>query len=493
MKAVGYIRVSTEDQKIQDLSVPMQKKRIISYMESKGWECTGWYIDDGLTGKNLNRPNVQKLIKDAKAKKFDVIVSYKLDRISRNQQHIMEIINDVILANGLEIASVTENLDTSTPMGRAMIGIMAVFAQLEREVIVERVTEAKAEAAKQGRYNGGATPYGYIQENKTLIINEEQARVVRRIYDLYLKGTGSGEIAGLLNTEGIQTILGKQWEGAAIRRMLRKPVYAGLIEHKGKTYPGRHQAIITVEQLNEARGLATKRTPDRTPSGKGLIGGFVWCGECNARMNYRLVWTNNPTRPKKIRPEYVCYSKLRSQPYMVKNDTCPNIWHKAADIEDKIVAELRKYSIDKGLIEQVAKEFADNIDIASIERDIASCQKELAGIGKKMDRWYTAYENGAIESSDLTERTSQLRQRKQILENEISLLEDDMDKAKEQTLSVDNLIEMLSDFSALYDHATPDEQKLVVSSLVEKVAIYKDGTVKITFTGDLVNMRSTLW
>lgn len=129
MKAALYIRVSTREQ-IENYSIPSQKERLEAFCKSKGWDVHDFYIDGGYSGSNTDRPDLQRMLSDIK--NFDVVVVYKLDRLSRSQRDTMELIEDKFLKNDVEFVSITETIDTSTPFGRAMIGILSVFAQLER-------------------------------------------------------------------------------------------------------------------------------------------------------------------------------------------------------------------------------------------------------------------------------------------------------------------------------------------------------------------------
>jgi len=143
MTVAGYVRVSKEEQAEKDISIPAQKSRIMSYCQSQGWELHDLYVDDGYSAKDLNRPEMKRMIKDVTSKKFNTIVVVRLDRISRSQKDVLYLIEDIFEPANIGFKSVTQTFDTTTAFGKAAIGMIAVFAQLERDQLIERVGEAK--------------------------------------------------------------------------------------------------------------------------------------------------------------------------------------------------------------------------------------------------------------------------------------------------------------------------------------------------------------
>lgn len=193
-------------------------------------------------------------------------------------------------------------------------GMMAVFAQLERETIVERVKLAKKESARQGRFMGGPAPYGYRYDNssKTLQVNEIPAQTVKWIYEQYLKsGRGYQRIAEKLEESGVPGPTGIRWTKNCVRKILTNPIYAGLVGHKVTLYPGKHEPIIEPEKWHEVQSLIRDRGAARAATAvhTGLLSGIIWCAECGARMRVKN-WQNYPcTDPKKVIRYYVCYKK----------------------------------------------------------------------------------------------------------------------------------------------------------------------------------------
>ena len=159
-KAVGYIRVSTDEQTQHGYSLEAQAQAIKKYCELQGWELVRIYRDDGYSGASMERPDLQQLLEDVYLRKFDVVVVWKLDRLSRNLKDTLYLLDDALEKNGIGFISIQEQFDTTTPIGKAVMQIIAVFAQLEREMITERMKMGKYQKARLGQF-GGHVLYGY--------------------------------------------------------------------------------------------------------------------------------------------------------------------------------------------------------------------------------------------------------------------------------------------------------------------------------------------
>lgn len=248
VKAGGYIRVSTDEQAESGYSLQMQRERIQAQIIAKGWECFKMYEDGGQSGGKLERPALQEMLSDIESGELQAVVIYKLDRLSRKQKDTMFLIEDVFLVNGVELVSISESLDTSSPTGRAMIGMLSVFAQLERDTITERLSSGRKQKAKVGGYSGGQAPLGYdIQRNsKALTLNETEAETVKRVFTLhYEEKLTLQQIADILNREGRTTKQGANFQATQVMRILkREQLYTGTYCYSGITAEGQHTPII---------------------------------------------------------------------------------------------------------------------------------------------------------------------------------------------------------------------------------------------------------
>lgn len=186
------------------------------------------YEDEGFSGKNTERPQFQQLIKDAKNKVFDKLICYRLDRVSRNIGDFSNIIN-ILQDNNVDFISIREQFDTSTPMGRAMMYIASVFAQLERETIAERIKDNMLELSKTGRWLGGNTPFGYdsqgAQSDIRLTINKKEIKIVKNMFEKYIELGSLSRLQGWTINQGIRTRKGKIFDNSSLRTILSNPVY----------------------------------------------------------------------------------------------------------------------------------------------------------------------------------------------------------------------------------------------------------------------------
>ena len=285
MRAFVYCRVSTQEQATDDhYSLTNQETRCRDYIKHRSWQLVKVLKDVG-SGKSAKRPNYQDLLLAIREKRVDVVVVYRLDRLSRNVADVYNAL-DAFSQSDVGFASVQEAFDTTTAMGRAMLGVAAVFAQLTREMISENTCDGLARRAQSGKWTGSARgrPYGYRYAKGSLHVVPEEAEVVRRIFRLYVEnGWGVTRIAQLLNHDKILTATGLvgRWSIAVTAKMLRNPVYAGRVRSNGCEYPGEHKAILPEGTFEAAQELIAQRAAiaPRSQSTSHLLSGIARCGK----------------------------------------------------------------------------------------------------------------------------------------------------------------------------------------------------------------------
>ena len=200
------------------------------------------YVDDGHTGRNVNRPAYQRML--AERETWDKMLVIKMDRIHRNSRNFMEMMDD-LRKWGKDFVSATESLDTSTAMGRFVMDIIQRIAQLESEQIGERVYMGMAQKHRSGGgLNGFRRPFGYRYVEGKLIVDDEEARIVRRIFGEYAAGRALQSIAAKLNTDGVASQRNRQWSKSGLRYMLRNPVYIGKIRWDTTVRDDSHEPIV---------------------------------------------------------------------------------------------------------------------------------------------------------------------------------------------------------------------------------------------------------
>lgn len=196
MKCAIYTRVSTDNQaEVEFNSCEAQEAKIRSFISSQeGMEVFKVYSDPGYSGGNLNRPALQEMFADIRQGKINLVISYKIDRLTRSPKDFYQLI-ELFDRHGVDFISVTERFDTSTPSGRLLRNIMLTFAQFERELASERTKDKMLQRAAKGMWNGGLAPFGYKAENKKLIVDDKAAKIIKAIYDSYIS-TGSLFVMG---------------------------------------------------------------------------------------------------------------------------------------------------------------------------------------------------------------------------------------------------------------------------------------------------------
>ena len=357
-----YTRVSTDMQAEKEFSsCESQEAKIRDFIKSQNnWQVFRVYTDAGYTGANTNRPALQELLEDTKQKKIDIVLSYKIDRLSRSPNDFYQLI-EIFDEYQTDFISITERFDTSTPAGRLLRNIMLTFAQFERELVSERVKDKLLERAKKGMWNGGHTPFGYERKNKKLIINKKEAEIIRLIFETYLETRYINGIHNLLKEKNIKNKQGKTFSKQLIARILRNITYTGKINYAGQTYQGIHQSIISEELFELAQQTHKRRIKKFRIYKYFLLGGLIRCKECGYKMS--SCFTNKHSNGKLKRYYYyrcTCTNKKGWQACSIKEVS-------AERIEKYILENLERISIDRNYIENLV--FKLNHSLNTTHRD----------------------------------------------------------------------------------------------------------------------------
>ena len=281
-----YTRVSTDQQaEVEFNSCDAQEDRIRSFITSQeGFSVAQVYSDPGFTGANTARPGLQQIISDVQAGKLDMVITYKIDRLTRSPRDFYQLI-ELFEAHNTGYISVTERFDTATPAGRLLRNIMLTFAQFERELASERIRDKFAQRAKRGLYNGGRPPYGYLKEKGHLVLNPRSAPVVRFIFEKFAETRSVQQVAAALRDKWHDRKLSDSFVCA----VLQSPAAAGKVPYKGTILPGRHEAIISEDLFNLVRTIQ-KESPFKerqaNPTYHHLpYAGIIQCRECHSIMS----------------------------------------------------------------------------------------------------------------------------------------------------------------------------------------------------------------
>ena len=294
LRCAIYTRKSSEEGLEQEFnSLHAQREACEAYIKSQaheGWKLlTTLYDDGGFSGGCLERPALQNLLSDIAKGKIDVVVVYKVDRLTRSLTDFAKIV-EIFETNKVSFVSITQSFNTTTSMGRLTLNVLLSFAQFEREVIGERIRDKIAASKQKGIWMGGIPPLGYDVRERKLVANPAEAKQVGVIFERYLELRSVPELVFDLRKRGIQTKTwktgtgverkGRFFERGALYALLRNPVYLGKIAHKGKVYPGEHQAILDTTLWEKAQALLSsqggKRREAKASELKSLLSGVLY-------------------------------------------------------------------------------------------------------------------------------------------------------------------------------------------------------------------------
>ena len=270
-----YTRVSTDNQAEKEFSsCEAQEQKIRSFIASQNdWRVFKIYNDAGFSGAILERPALQEHLSDLKKEKIDVVLVYKIDRLTRSPKDFYQLIEFFEQAK-IDFISITERFDTSTPAGRLLRNIMLTFSQFERELTSERTKDKMLERAKKGLANGGLTPFGYIRQDKKLIPHSKEAEEIKSIFETYIESGSTAKTYQMLKDKGVKNKLGKNFSKTNISHILRNVIYIGKVLHNGEIYQGIHEPIISEEIFALAQKIHKERQKNFRVYKNFLFGGY---------------------------------------------------------------------------------------------------------------------------------------------------------------------------------------------------------------------------
>lgn len=447
MKKAGlYCRVSTDIQ-MEGYSIDAQKDFLKSYCKMHEIDNYEFYIDGGYSGSNINRPDMQRLIEDVEDHKIDIVVVFKLDRLSRSQKDTLYLIEEIFNPNDCGFVSIKENFDTNTPFGKAMVGILSVFAQLERETILERTRIGRKKRAEEGLWYGtGNLPFAYDYDEKKgiLVPNKEKVEIVNKMVELYLQGMPMTQVGALF---GLQD--------QTVRSIFTSPVGLGKIPYKDEIFEGQHEPIMTQETYDKLQQKMKERAVTYKHANY-LLAGKIVCGKCGAKYRYQKAGTSS------IR--LYCYSQQTSKKNLIKDANCDNRRYYDYEIEDYVIKDLISMSLDESKFRHNMNMNDINVSQARIDR-IAQIDKQVVNL---LD-----YISEGIAVEETKEKIRKLQEEKEKIQKELS-----DEKAKER--KSENLKVVISDLNTAWKTMTFEEQRNIVLEVIDKVVV-NDNEIQIYY------------
>ncbi len=410
---------------------------MLSYAKSKEYTEFEYYIDGGYSGKDLNRPAIQRLIEDCKNHKIDAVFVFKLDRISRSQRDTLYLIEEVFNKYNVSFISMRENFDTSTPFGKAMIGVLSVFAQLERETILERTRIGLKKRAEAGLWRGGGKipfPYRYDRNTGALIPIPEQVELLHKMISLYISGKSFNVIGKIVGMD----------ESMVETRIL-SITNTGKVPYRDEVYDGKHEAVVSDELYEEILRVNKVRSREKYER-HYLLSGKVFCGHCGAKYRYQK-WGK--------RLIMYCYSQQKSKPRYIKDPNCNNKRWDTFEVEGAVLEELFKMSLDIDLFKKTS-----NIATVNVKKEYKQRFEEIT---KQINNLLNNIASG-IAVEETNNKIIELENEKEIIEEK--LIESDK-REKDNKVSL-NIIKNLK---ATWFDMDFDEQRRIIEHLIDKVIV----------------------
>lgn len=443
MRVALYLRVSSEEQAREGFSIAAQHRALRAFCTSQGWAVAASFADEGYSGKDLRRPALTRLIAGARGGRFDVVLIWRLDRLSRRQSHTLRLIEDILAPAGVGLRSATEAFDTTTAAGKAMVGMLAVFAQLERESIIERTKLGLRERTRQGKW-AGAAPWGYrYGEDGGLAPDPEAAAWVTA---LFLRAADPGQaggpasLAAWLHSRGAPPPrAGGRWWPGTVRLILENRAYLGERRQGEGWIPSSHPPLVDAAAFAAAQdGLG--RRPPRAPG--YLLAGIGFCAHCGGRLRgKRQRWPNG-----RHRRYYICQER---------GVGCAFGWQ-AAERVDAAVLEAVGSLQPAGGCRPVSR---PRLDAA------------LQAGRRRLARLLHAVEEGWLSGPEVAVRLQALRE-------ERAALEDDLRAAP---TAPPHQTPFVLDFPSLARFAAPPARQALLRALVARVTVARGAAVALAF------------
>jgi len=481
-----YTRQSVEDRTGSGFtSLQAQKESALAYiaaLKSQGWEPIDTdYTDSGFSGGNIERPALTRLLTDVEDGLIDAICVYRLDRLSRSLRDLLNML-EFFEQHDVSFVSVTEQLNTATPAGRLMMSIVGGMAEYEKSVNSARVSDKMCAARRKGKYQGGPAVLGYTvdREKKRLIVDPEEAAMVRELFELYLQHASLMKVSQIAHKRGWTT---KSWtrkdgtkrEGgsfdkAKLQRILTSVTYTGQVQHKGEILPGEHEAIIDQDVFDRVQALIRENGNGSGGIARNkhsaILRGILRCGACGAAMSHH--YTQKGTRLYRY---YRCVTSVKRG-----KAACPTPSLPAHEIEDFVVEQIKRLARDPELVRSVFEEASrqQQASIPCLKAERTRIQRERQHQGQEIRRLVAAVAAADKPPPSLNERLSQLEESVGVIDRRLGEIDSELAAVEQSSIDSGHVAATLSEFNQLWDVLYPQEKTRIVHLLVERVVYSRD-------------------
>ena len=492
-----YCRVSTDEQAEFGYSIDEQKRLLEEWCKANDYIIYKCYSDRGISGKNIkDRPALKELLSDAKEGKFDMVISWKINRVSRKLEDVLKIVN-ILEKNNITFKSYSEPFETDTPAGRMQFQMMALIGEFERGTIAQNVKMGMIAKAKSGNWCGGRVlgydlvPNNSPEEEKKgknkLEINEKEAEIVRFIFNEYRKGKGYKAITNKMNKLGYKTKKGNNFSVGSIRDILTNPVYIGEIRYNVRQnwsekrrrninpnpirVKGKHEAIIDRELWDKVQLIleSKKGKPSRIYDGEYPLTGILRCPKCGAGMVISRT-TNTLADGTKKRIAYYCCGNWKNKGTSVCNSNTIRV-DKANEYVFKKIEELvSNEAMIKAVVKNINKERKDKVKPA--KRLLSDIDKELEKLDKRKRKIFEAYEDDIITKEEFQIRKDELNEKIRNLEEEKKPLLKTISEEVSEEIPYEFIKDILMNFSKILNSSVSrEQQKKLLHMIISEITM----------------------
>ena len=489
-----YTRKSTTEGLDSDFNtLDAQREAAEYYIRAQAYQ--NWtilparYDDGGFTGANIDRPALQRLLDGLDRGALDMVVVYKVDRLSRSLLDFARLMERFDKKN-VGFVSVTQNFDTSSSMGRLVLNILLSFAQFERELISERTRDKIQAARRRGKWTGGQLVLGYRTdpEQGGLAVVPEEAEIVRTIFDLYLSTHSIGFVAGRLNELGIitkrhvskkgKTRGGRRWNKSTVYQVLRNPIYVGKTRTgDGQLHAGEHEPLISLEAFEKVAESMSLRSTGRIRTNRKseyILTGLLHCGPCDAAMTSSQGTSRNGKK-------YRYYRCVHQQQH---GGRCPTGHLPAMDIEEAVVAEVKDVAT-RGEVRQkiLDRFFSDTGALSAAEATRVQLRARIEEGNAESKRLLSAFSDaGASGGKTLATRLGEIESDVDHLGIQLGEVEDRLRALTGAQRQVERVARLLDGFGTMWSALVPQEQRELLHLLIDRIVVDLDaGGFRITF------------
>jgi site-specific DNA recombinase len=471
-----YLRIST-DEDHQPTSLGTQRERLERYCQAmEDWHVVHAF-DDQASGATLDRPGLKQALGLARERRFDLLLVYRVDRLSRKVRQLAGLAEELDRL-GIVLKSATEPFDTGSPAGRMMLQMLGVFAEFEHATIVDRVTAGLERRVREGRWMSGRTPYGYARANGLLVPDPVKAPVVHRIFHLYAEGKlGTTAIARTLEAEGAPAPRKHGWSPNALQLILANPAYRGLVRWHGEIHPGLHEPLVEEETFEKAQEILRRRGEDaslrRGNPSDFLLSGLVRCDHCGRAY----VGTSAHGRSSRY-TYYACSTRYKYGPSKCECERLPK-----DRLEAAILAQLAALYRDGRLIKRALAEAEKHTakEGPRVEEHLASTRTEIARVERKLDRYFEAFETGDLSAAICQERVRGHHERLEALRGQEAELGRRLATQAHTPQDAAALADLANHLDEILATESPEQAKELLRLLIKEIRVHNRRRIVPTY------------